>query len=132
MFKHRDSRGAENVRIGTRKTYCAHKTSQNFEKQREFFEIGISRAIFTPGYLMRTKKRNAKISESRNKSIVLRNSFFLFGGCFFLRFSRELNENLETFSRTCLLLSTFSISLNNHGDRLAGTVGIDRSYRRHR
>lgn len=46
--------------------------------------------------------------------------------------SKRLNENFEAFTRPSLLLSTLSVRLNDHGDRLATALGADRSNRRHR
>ena len=45
--------------------------------------------------------------------------------------SSVLNENFETFARSSLLLSAFSVRLNDHGDRLAAALGADRSNRWH-
>ena len=46
--------------------------------------------------------------------------------------SKGLNENFETLARSSLLLSTLSVRLNDHGDRLATALGADRSNGRHR
>lgn len=51
--------------------------------------------------------------------------------CSIVSLSSVLNKNFETFARSSLLLSAFSVRLNDHGDRLAAALGADRSNRWH-